>query len=145
MPASQALPGTQLPQGSALRACLRPVHNGRRGRSLAEVRSPAEPGTEFLIIGVHEANRMTVTDDRLEEAFLAYLKEAETGHAPDRAEFLARYPELASELAEYLTVEQRVDTLFPRMREIFGVSAAPALSSFGDYEVLAPIGVGGMG
>jgi WD40 repeat protein/tRNA A-37 threonylcarbamoyl transferase component Bud32 len=88
---------------------------------------------------------MPVSDDRLEEALLAYLKEKEAGDAPVREEFLARYPELASELADYISEEHQVDTLFKPMRRVFVGESNPPLNSFGDYDVLGEIAPGGMG
>ena len=40
---------------------------------------------------------------RLEEAMAEYLMAADAGRAPEHAAFLARYPDLRAELAEFLS------------------------------------------
>jgi hypothetical protein len=40
-------------------------------------------------------------DQRLHEAFVAYLEAAAAGRAPDRQELLARHPDLAAELTAF--------------------------------------------
>jgi WD40 repeat protein/tRNA A-37 threonylcarbamoyl transferase component Bud32 len=101
---------------------------------------------------------------RLDEVATAYLKEIEAGRAPVQAEWLARYPELAGELADFFAAQDQVDRLAAPLR----VPAAPApgdLSTagptpppeaaaasplgtvryFGEYELLEEIARGGMG
>jgi outer membrane protein assembly factor BamB len=100
-------------------------------------------------------------EERLDEAATAYLKAVEAGSTPDRAEWLARYPELAdffeaqdqvARLAAPLCAfppEQRAaapeaETLAPG-----GPAAADGpsgeLRPFGDYELLEEVARGGMG
>jgi len=98
----------------------------------------------------------------LDETVLAYLR----GGA-DRKECLAHHPDLAGELAQFFADEDYVQQLTAPLREVTETSSpdaaatlasppesgaqetAPAPSlrgrSFGDYEVLAEIGQGGMG
>lgn len=41
-------------------------------------------------------------DQQLQEILVAYLEAAEKGRQPDAQEWLARHPEFASELADFL-------------------------------------------
>jgi serine/threonine-protein kinase len=100
---------------------------------------------------------------RLGEIAVAYLKELEEGRAPDRHQLLARYPEFAAELAEFLAGQEEVDRVAGPLREAVRPTVAQAGlqedtprtgpgpwppaegRSFGDYELLEVIGQGGMG
>ena len=90
-----------------------------------------------------------------------YLADLQAGRAPDRAELLARHPDLADELAGFLDDHERLQRLAGPVPERGGgspqaaptlapgeSSAAPALGTvryFGDYELLEEIARGGMG
>src|SRR5947209_7573572 len=50
-------------------------------------------------------------DDRVDEAVAEYLRAAQAGTPPDRAAFLARHPDLAAELAEFLDDRDLVERL----------------------------------
>src|SRR5581483_3154885 len=78
------------------------------------------------------------------------------GRIPDREQLLARYPEFATELAEYLQGRQQLDGLATPLRQAVAAptpawgdshSADEPLPgrSFGDYELLEEVGRGGMG
>jgi WD40 repeat protein len=88
----------------------------------------------------------TATFDReqlLDEVVTAYLKEARAGRTPDPDAWLARYPELAPDLAEFFADRAAVERLAVPLR-----SVAPAPLStevVGGYELLEEIGRGGMG
>jgi serine/threonine-protein kinase len=106
----------------------------------------------------------------LDEVIAAYLEAEESGAAPDRREWLARYPEIAPELAAFFGDEEQFDSLMaplrtgtPRPGEPSGLpptappvqtpvpgdgaaqAPGPEGRSFGDYEVLEEIARGGMG
>jgi WD40 repeat protein len=93
-------------------------------------------------------------EQRLDAAAAEYLEAAEAGRAPDRAAFLARFPDLADELAAFLDDRARfaraAAALPPPAAEgaTQPASEPPAperLHYFGDYEILAEIARGGMG
>src|SRR5205085_2873928 len=97
---------------------------------------------------------------RLDEVVTAYLKEIERGRTPDRQEWLARFPDLADELAEFFAAQDQVNDLASPLRvavsstrpdtQTIGLSeampgAGTRISYFGDYELLDELGRGGMG
>ena len=97
---------------------------------------------------------------RLDEAIAEYLMAAEAGRAPDRREFLARYPDLAGDLASFFDDEACIKRLAGTVpipaHEADGRAPAAAIAGaereapvvggeFGDFELLEEIAVGGMG
>jgi hypothetical protein len=95
--------------------------------------------------------------ERLDELAAEFLAAAERGHAPDPADWLARHPEYAAELATFLAD-------LGRFAPLLGVRDLPALDltapfhptgpqeeeprpgdRFGEYELVEKIGEGGMG
>src|SRR5206468_4225289 len=103
---------------------------------------------------------------RLDEVVTAYLKDAERGGAPNQQELLARYPDLAADLAVFFAAQEQVGRLAAPLRALVpgagrdevtqGFTPAPGESAnvdpglgmvryFGDYELLEEIGRGGMG
>jgi WD40 repeat protein len=103
---------------------------------------------------------MSERDARLQSILVAYIEAAEAGHAPGRDELLARHPEFAAELAEFLDGRERIERAAvplhqaaPSASEMVteapseGQTAAPLgkVRYFGDYELLEEIARGGMG
>jgi hypothetical protein len=106
-------------------------------------------------------------EQRLNEAILAYLEALEAGQAPVPEVWLARYPDLAAELADFFANQTRLARLADPLRAAVGEAAAdapaeptePAAANvtfvtsfassrvryFGDYELLEEIARGGMG
>jgi eukaryotic-like serine/threonine-protein kinase len=99
-------------------------------------------------------------DDRVEAAAAEYLRAADGGVAPSRVEFLARFPDLAAELAEFLDDLDRFHLLDARRNGLdgSGFAAATAVPSTSDtvelaeppvnvtdHEVLGVLARGGMG
>src|SRR5262245_40456428 len=78
---------------------------------------------------------------RLDGAIAAYLQAVEAGDAPDRAEWLERYPDLAAELARYFESE---DVLGSITGELDPGTPAGA-RRFGPYVLRRVIGRGSMG
>src|SRR5262249_42688114 len=79
----------------------------------------------------------------LDEVGTAYLKEVQAGHKPGPQAWLARYPQLAAELAEFFADRAALERLAVPLR-----SVAPAglpTDPIGDYELLEEIARGGMG
>src|SRR5262249_4587205 len=110
------------------------------------------------------ADNSSGRDDCVNEAIAAYLEAAEAGQPPDRATFLASYPDLQSELRAFLEdrakCAQAAQPTGPRAAPIPGVAGDPATGApgapspaaplatvryFGDYELLEEIARGGMG
>src|SRR5215470_12859486 len=83
-------------------------------------------------------------EQRLEAVLASCLDALEKGQTLDRQELLARHPEFAAELAEFLDGREQLDRLAAPLRAI-----TPAVGScvryFGDYELLEEIARGGMG
>jgi serine/threonine-protein kinase len=99
-----------------------------------------------------EDHAATVEKEQLlDEVLFAYLREAEAGRTPERHEWLARYPELAGELTAFLADQERLERLAAPLRQVVHpgrVDDTPgpgANLTFGDYELEAVIGQGGMG
>jgi hypothetical protein len=110
-----------------------------------------------------EASRPSEHEERLEEVLAAYLEAVEAGQRPDQQEWLARYPDLAAELAKFFANQEQVAQLAAPLRAIaqpeqadaaaeaptVGPAAAVPVGAkvryFGDYELLEEIARGGMG
>ncbi|HKI31212.1 MAG TPA: serine/threonine protein kinase, partial [Gemmataceae bacterium] len=104
------------------------------------------------------ANEPGSHEERVNAILAAYLDAAAAGQAPDRAELLARHPDLAAELASFLAEDDQVRRLAEPLRSADAAEAAslplselpagPSLGVvryFGDYELLEEIARGGMG
>src|SRR5262249_293187 len=85
-----------------------------------------------------------------------YLDEAAAGNAPDRAELLARHPDLAAELASFLAQDDHVRHLagpLPATAETATQAAGPlppdsslgVVPYFRDYDAIEEIARGGLG
>jgi serine/threonine-protein kinase len=96
----------------------------------------------------------------LDEVILAYVEAVEAGQSPDRAAWLARYPELADELAAFFADQDRFSSVVapisvsslpptvPYRGEAVVLDADPPLAAgcvVGAYELLDEIASGGMG
>jgi serine/threonine-protein kinase len=97
------------------------------------------------------------------EALVACLEAIDRGQPPDRQELLTRYPDFAPALAQFLADQDRVDGWAAPLRQVVASSATAVPSPdptiptalklspqakvgrFGDYELMAEIGRGGMG
>jgi hypothetical protein len=103
-------------------------------------------------------------DQLLDDLVTAYLKAVEAGQTPDRQQWLAQYPQLAGDLAEFFADQDRWERLTAPKRTALGPASGRddtplgegntseadlhmdgEAGSFGDYELLAEIGRGGMG
>src|SRR5215467_12750796 len=79
----------------------------------------------------------------LDEVVTAYLKEARTGRTPEPEAWLARYPELASDLAEFFADRAALERLAAPLRSV--TPGSLPVEVIGDYELLEEIARGGMG
>jgi len=90
-------------------------------------------------------------EERLNEVLAEYLQAADAGHAPDAREFLDRHPDLADELAVFLSNQGRLNKLAVASDPAETVGSAPAtgvgtmVRYVGDYELLVELARGGMG
>jgi tetratricopeptide (TPR) repeat protein len=94
-----------------------------------------------------ESAAATERERRLGEVLAAWIEAAEAGRAPDSAVWLAQHPDLTPELTEFLAT-QKAFGVPAGPREVVTQPAGgggPPLPSFGDYEVAAELGRGGMG
>ncbi len=87
-------------------------------------------------------------DPRLLRAAQEYLAALEAGRRPDRAEFAARFPDLAETLAAYLDALDMVHgagPLLPRSPARPAAGDPPPVEALGDFHIVREIGRGGMG
>jgi tetratricopeptide (TPR) repeat protein/tRNA A-37 threonylcarbamoyl transferase component Bud32 len=112
-------------------------------------------------MGANDAD-LCERDQLFAQAVTAYWKAVEAGQEPQAREWLARYPELAMELAEFFAGQEELDRLAAPLRALAPAAAgadvptvAPGETGafqagtpspcFGDYELLDIIAHGGMG
>jgi tRNA A-37 threonylcarbamoyl transferase component Bud32 len=107
------------------------------------------------------ANDEGSREERVNAVLAEYLDATAVGKAPDRAELLARHPDLAAELASFLAEDEQVRKMAEPLRSPAPASAeqgatqAPGQTAatpslrviryFGDYELLEEVARGGMG
>jgi serine/threonine-protein kinase len=85
-------------------------------------------------------------DQRLAEVLGGFLEAADTGDASDRAELLARHPDLAAELTAFFDDTDHFGRWAAPLRPVARAALARNVPPpFGDYEPLEEVGRGGMG
>jgi WD40 repeat protein/tRNA A-37 threonylcarbamoyl transferase component Bud32 len=82
-------------------------------------------------------------EQRLDAILADYFKTASAGHGPDPEALIARYPDLAGELAEFFADYRHLNQVVEPVRTALAPGAM--VHSFGDYELLEEIARGGMG
>src|SRR5947207_875136 len=96
------------------------------------------------------AAESTPRTDRVDAAIAEWLEAAEEGRAPDEAEFLSRFPDIAGDLRTFLADHRRFHRLAPAVAEAtianrIAASAEPVQQRLGEFEIVREIGRGGMG
>jgi tetratricopeptide (TPR) repeat protein len=83
----------------------------------------------------------------VDDVIASYVEAVEAGQAPDRAAWLARYPELQAELAAFFQDQDCLDHVFTDAQQAAGATTGPGthVRYVGDYELLEEIARGGMG
>jgi serine/threonine protein kinase len=88
-------------------------------------------------------------DPRLLRATQEYLAELEAGRRPRRADFVARFPDLADALAPYLDALDMMHSAAPLLHSASAPKAVPDATlpaePLGDFRIVREIGRGGMG
>jgi len=85
-------------------------------------------------------------EERLGEIIGTYVQAAETGRPPDRTEFIARYPELAPELEQFIANYDDTERVARPLRKLLSADQEDLKGrTFGDFEILEELGRGGMG
>ncbi len=90
-------------------------------------------------------------EERLNEVLAAYLQAADAGQAPEPQELLAQHPDLADELAVFLSNQRRMEmvAVAPDPDATLGAGEAAGVGTVvryvGDYEILKELARGGMG
>ena len=83
---------------------------------------------------------------RLEEVVLAWLEATRAGWAPERSRFLAAYPDLRLELAEFVEGQAAVASLGSEIsKENPASTSREELGTLGDFRLVREVGRGGMG
>src|SRR5438094_6785810 len=65
-----------------------------------------------------EADQPSEREQRLDEVVTAYLRAVAAGQTPEPQTWLARYPELAPELAEFLVGQEQIHRLAAPLRMV---------------------------
>jgi eukaryotic-like serine/threonine-protein kinase len=87
-------------------------------------------------------------EQRLGVALADCLEAMDEGRTPDRADMLARHPEFADELAQFLDDQERVERCARPLRAAAQGDRGMALadqSQLGDFRIVREVGRGGMG
>jgi tetratricopeptide (TPR) repeat protein len=104
------------------------------------------------------------SEEALDEALAGYLRDFDAGRLPDRRDLTARFPELASDIEQFLAQYEQLDAVFAPLRPVARAAAEsenadgestavyppnaapfPALPDLDGYDLLEPLGRGGMG
>ena len=111
--------------------------------SHTEIDPPSSPG---------KVAGEVLDDPRVLEVVQDYQAEFDLGHAPDRAKYLGRYPELANAIAQCLDGLDLVCAAGPHSssagasrRAAEQAAGEPAPRALGDFQILRELGRGGMG
>jgi tetratricopeptide (TPR) repeat protein/tRNA A-37 threonylcarbamoyl transferase component Bud32 len=88
------------------------------------------------------------SEQRLQEAILAFLKAADSGQPLSQQDLLTRYPDLTAELTGFFADQSRLEPVLSPLRGLRHAClplTAAGPQSIGDYELLDVLAQGGMG
>lgn len=102
---------------------------------------------------IPDSRAATSDDPRLTRAVEEYLAAERAGRRPSRDEFLARYPEIVTELADCLDGLAFIQGVGPQVRDALGRltdfgdpgDSPPPSDPLGDFRIVRELGRGGMG
>src|SRR5436309_3372247 len=94
-----------------------------------------------LTAGTRKAN----LEQPLDAVLATLLELYESGQTPDRSDWLANYPQFATELQELFDSRDQVEPWAAPLRAVVKPPPEPAPPALDDYEILREIGRGGMG
>ena len=78
-------------------------------------------------------------DERVDEAILAYLEEVDAGRLPDPDDFVARYPDIAGELRDYLADHDHISRATHEWRQSRGARRNGATTLSGQESSVADV------
>ncbi|MBI1903940.1 MAG: protein kinase, partial [Planctomycetia bacterium] len=111
---------------------------------------PAPPARGTDLQATITADSAAVEEDRLVQAMDEYRAALDAGESLERHEFLARYPDVAEELAVCLDGIDFINDVAPQLGKEGWPSSGPSshippAAALGDFRILRQIGRGGMG
>jgi serine/threonine protein kinase/WD40 repeat protein len=98
-------------------------------------------------MSVVPSNDSDAPDDKLDQAIIEYLRAQEAGTRLDMPTFMAKHASVAADLETFINQQNKLGRLMSPVRKISDLAKPkpPALTEFGDYEIIREIGRGGMG
>ncbi|MHC4668472.1 MAG: serine/threonine protein kinase, partial [Planctomycetota bacterium] len=92
------------------------------------------------------SKRLSLDDESVVRHLRAYQEALEAGERPDRRQMLARFPQIAEELARCLDGLDFVHRVAPQLRdEDLPGRDLDATTPLGDFQIVREVGRGGMG
>src|SRR5262249_32557681 len=140
------LPRSGLPHGPQRRQCEESVGTRLGPAASHTPRCRMNPPEDRCVAAGEPSQGQE--DSRVGHALSEYLAALETGQAPDRHEFLRRYPAIAEPLADCIDCLEFVNAALAQLPRSEGFPSGDDISAgkpLGDFRILREIGRGGMG